>query len=69
MAVNAIEPASGSSSASRTELYRAQQKLTADLAEKAAEKVAAADKAAVTVSDTEILKERQKMSGTLDLVV
>jgi hypothetical protein len=49
---------SGSSSAAQAELLKAQQKLAADLAAKAADKVIAADKATVTTVQTEIAQER-----------
>lgn len=65
MAVEAIGSTDSSSSAARIEFQRAQQKIAADLAEKAAQKVAAADKAAVTKTDTETLQQRQENGSTL----
>ncbi len=64
MAVEAIGSTGSSSSTARIEFQRAQQKLASDLAEKAAEKVAAADKAAVTTSDTEALQQRWAEGST-----
>jgi hypothetical protein len=57
MSVSSVGP-SGSSSAAQAELLKAQQKLAADLAAKAADKVIAADKATVTTVQTEIAQER-----------
>jgi len=79
MAVEAIGSTDSSSSTARTEFQRAQQKIASDLAEKAAAKVAAADKEAVTKSDVQALQERQdsgqtvadigRLGSALDLVV
>jgi hypothetical protein len=79
MAVEAIGSTGPSSSTARTEFQRAQQKIASDLAEKAAAKVAAVDKQAVTRTDTEALQERQdsgqtaadigRIGSALDLVV
>jgi hypothetical protein len=59
----------GSSTASSTagaELQKAQQKLAADLAAKAADKVIAADKAAVTKVQREV-SQRRTGTGSIDL--
>jgi len=79
MAVEAIGSTGSSSSAARTEFQRAQQKIASDLAEKAAAKVAAVDKEAVTRTDTESLQARQasgqtvadigRLGSALDLVI
>jgi hypothetical protein len=50
-----------STSTARAELLKAQQKLAADLAAKAAAKVIAADKAAVATSATEV--DRRRTTG------
>lgn len=67
MAVEAIGATGSSSSTARAEFQRAQQKVASDLAEKAADKVAAADKKAVTRTDTEALQERQASGATADI--
>ncbi|MEU7906867.1 hypothetical protein [Actinoplanes sp. NPDC049118] len=69
MAVDNIGPANSTGSAARVEFQRFQQKLASDLAEKAAQKVAAADKEAVTKTDLKALEERQEKTGTLDMLV
>jgi len=79
MAVEAIGSTDSSSSTARTEFQRAQQKIASDLAEKAAAKVAAVDKEAVTKTDIQALRERQdsgqtaadigRLGSALDLVV
>jgi hypothetical protein len=69
MAVEGIDPANPTGSAARTEFQRHQEALTSALAEKAAQKVAATDKEAITKSDVEALKVRQESTGTLDLYV
>ena len=66
MAVEAIG-STGSTSTARTEFQRIQQKLAEDLAARAAEKVAAKDKAILTRTETESLQERQTTSKTLDI--
>jgi hypothetical protein len=67
MAVEAIGATGSSTSTGRTELQRAQQKLMTDLAARAAEKVAAADKAAITKTETDALQQRQAAGGTVDV--
>ena len=69
MAVEGIGPANSTGSAARTEFQRHQTDLASALAEKAAQKVAAADKEAITKTDVEALKERQNNSSTIDLLV
>jgi hypothetical protein len=69
MAVEAVGATSPGTSTARAEFMRAQQKITEDLAAKAAEKVAAIDKAAVTRSDSVALDERQANSGRLGTAV
>ena len=67
MAVEAIGSTGSSTSTARTEFQRIQQKLADDLATKAAEKVAAKDKAVLTRTEEDSLKERQTTSKTLDI--
>ena len=67
MAVEAIGPASASTSTARTEFQRIQLKLAEDLAARAAEKVAAKDKAELTRTGTESLEQRQAAGGTADI--
>jgi len=67
MAVEAIGPTDPSSSGARTEFQRNQQRIASELAEKAAAKVAAVDKAAVTKTDIESLQERQATGQTADI--
>ena len=69
MAVEGIGPANSTGSAARIEFQRFQHKLASDLAEKAAQRVAAADKEAVVKTDLKVLAERQEKSGALDLLV
>jgi hypothetical protein len=69
MSVEGIDPAKSAGSAARTEFQRHQEKLASDLAEKAAQKVAAADKKAIIKSDEDALKVRQESGGALDLLV
>ncbi|MET8154706.1 hypothetical protein ACIBSW_09360 [Actinoplanes sp. NPDC049668] len=67
MAVEGIGPANSTGSAPRIEFQRFQHKIATDLAEKAAEKVAAADKEAIVKTDLKVLAERQEKSATLDV--
>jgi hypothetical protein len=67
MAVEAIGSADASTNTARTEFQRVQLKLAEDLAAKAAEKVAAKDKAVLTRTEEESLQERQTTSKTLDI--
>ncbi|RSM68470.1 hypothetical protein DMB66_13350 [Actinoplanes sp. ATCC 53533] len=67
MAVEAIGSTDPSSSGARTEFQRNQQRIASELAEKAAAKVAAIDKQAVTRTDTEALQERQASGQTADI--
>jgi hypothetical protein len=79
MAVEAIGAADSSRTTGRTEFQRFQQRLADDLAAKAAERVAAKEKAAVSESDVESLQARQsngttnadigRIGSALDLVV
>ena len=64
MAVEAIGSTGPSTTTARTEFQRFQQKLAEDLATKAAEKVAAKDKAILTRSETESLQQRQASGST-----
>ena len=64
MAVEAVGATTSGTSTARAEFMRAQQKIATDLADKAAMKVAAVDKAAVERSDTDALKERQAQAGS-----
>jgi len=66
MAVEAIG-STGSTSTARTEFQRLQHKLAEDLAGKAAEKVAAKDKAVLTRSESESLQERQTVNKSMDI--
>ena len=67
MAVEAIGSTGSSTPSARTEFQRIQHKLAEDLAAKAAEKVAAKDKAVLTRTEEDSLKERQTTSKTLDI--
>lgn len=69
MAVEGVGPTNPSGSAARTEFQRFQHELASGLAEKAAQKVAAADKEAVVKTDVKALKERQNSGNTIDLLV
>ncbi len=64
MAVEAIGSAGSSTTTARTEFQRVQLKLAEDLAAKAAEKVAAKDKVALTRTETESLQSRQASGST-----
>ncbi|MFI7540828.1 hypothetical protein [Actinoplanes sp. NPDC049599] len=64
MAVEAIGSADASTNTARTEFQRVQLKLAEDLAAKAAEKVAAKDKAILTRSETDSLQQRQASGNT-----
>jgi hypothetical protein len=65
MSVSSIG-SSGSSSTAQAELLKAQQKLAADVAAKAADKVIAADKAAVTKIQREVAQSRTS-TGAVDV--
>ena len=67
MAVEAIGSTDSSSSTARTEFQRVQLKLAEDLAAKAAEKVAAKDKAEVTRAGTRSVDQRGASGGTADV--
>ncbi|GID96211.1 hypothetical protein ACFQFC_38780 [Amorphoplanes digitatis] len=69
MAVEGIGPANSTGSAARIEFQRFQEKVASDLAEKSAQRVAAADKEAVVKTDVKALAERQEKTGTVDLMV
>jgi hypothetical protein len=64
MAVEAVGKAGSSTITARTEFQRIQDKLAEDLAAKAAEKVAAKDKAILTRTETESLQQRQQSGNT-----
>ena len=67
MAVEAIGSTGSGTSTARTEFQRMQQRLADDLAAKAAEKVAAKDKAALERIETAALRERQTVSSTVEI--
>jgi hypothetical protein len=69
MAVEGIGPANSTGSAARMEFQRHQEQVASALAQKAAEKVAAADQEAITKADGKALRERQNTSNTIDLLV
>ena len=79
MAVEAIGAADSRTHTARTEFQRIQHRLAEDLAAKAAEKVAAKDKVALTRAETESLQQRQasgstaadigRLGSALDLVI
>ncbi|GAA3343561.1 hypothetical protein GCM10020358_43310 [Amorphoplanes nipponensis] len=67
MAVEAIGSTDSGTVTARTEFQRVQLKLAEDLAAKAAEKVAAKDKAVLTRSENDALHERQTGTGAADI--
>ena len=79
MAVEAIGAVEAGATTARTEFQRIQHQLAEDLAARAAEKVAATDRAAITAAATEALEQRQdsatpasdvgRAGTTLDLVL